>query len=143
MACSTSFCQILTSMSIISLHRLPIPMASVINNLLQAIRQAWLDGQNSVQYSHLSGKTMTHFSLWVVTFWSSVVEIRAKACKPWRDACLWLGKQMHATQSQERWKLACEVHGILDILPWNGKKSGLSEIEPIYELWWYLGDEWL
>ncbi|KAJ6589766.1 hypothetical protein B0H19DRAFT_1249286 [Mycena capillaripes] len=48
-------------------RRLLIPDPKTVDKLLSSSRQAWLDGVQSVIYSHLSG-TLTHFPLWILTY---------------------------------------------------------------------------
>jgi hypothetical protein len=41
------------------MRRLAIPDTRTINKLLASSRQSWLDGAQSVIYSHLGGETLT------------------------------------------------------------------------------------
>ncbi|KAM6496341.1 hypothetical protein JOM56_009047, partial [Amanita muscaria] len=134
----------LTKTCVLSLRHLPIPTASVITELSRALPQAWIDGYESIQYAHLPGKATTHFPLWVITFWSSVVKLRGRVRKYWHNARLWLERQMRDPHSPERRRLAREANDLLALLPWNRKKAGaVSDDEPDHQLWRYLSDEWL
>ncbi|KAM6495235.1 hypothetical protein JOM56_009858, partial [Amanita muscaria] len=128
---------------VLSLHCLIIPPASTVQKLSRNVRQAWLEGYNSVKYAHIAEKTGAHFPLWVITFWNCVLDIRAKIRKPWHEAQHWLQKQMYNPRSAERRRLARQANELLDALPWKGRKSGPSDHEENHDLWRYLGDQWL
>ncbi|TFK36769.1 hypothetical protein BDQ12DRAFT_724948 [Crucibulum laeve] len=64
----------MTETMILSLHWLPIPNAGLVCQLYKAGKQRWLDGFKSVMYAHLPGKSVTHFPLWVVTYWNAVLD---------------------------------------------------------------------
>jgi hypothetical protein len=129
--------------AILRLRHLDTPPVTVVRQLVQDRNQAWLDGFTSVKYGHLPGDGVTHFPLWVVTFWSEVIRIRLEIRKPWTATTDWLKQQMTQKKNKDVRKHATDVSRLLAILPWNGKKCGLSENGPIHELWRYLGKEWL
>ncbi|KAJ7794835.1 hypothetical protein B0H14DRAFT_3496633 [Mycena olivaceomarginata] len=52
---------------ILRVRRLPVPDRKTVNKLLANSRQCWLDGVQSVVYSHLGGGAVTHFPLWIIT----------------------------------------------------------------------------
>jgi hypothetical protein len=53
-----------------------MPSASVTKKLVVTVKQAWLDGFESVKYVHISTGVAIHFPLWLITFWSSVYELQ-------------------------------------------------------------------
>ncbi|KAJ7692226.1 hypothetical protein B0H17DRAFT_934211, partial [Mycena rosella] len=128
---------------ILRLRHLDLPAVTVIRQLFQAKNQAWLDGFTSIRYAHLSGDTVTYFPLWVISFWNDVVDIRSQVRKPWTDARDWVKKQMEQKKKPDVRKHATDVSKLLGILPWNERKRGLSDTEPIHTLWRYLGQGWL
>ncbi|KAJ6590815.1 hypothetical protein B0H10DRAFT_2197604 [Mycena sp. CBHHK59/15] len=128
---------------IICLHHLDMPPITVIRRLIQDGKQAWLDGYTSVKYGHISGDALTHFPLWLISFWNDVIDIRLHVRKPWNDARDWVKKQMGHKKNSDVRKHATETSRLLGILPWNGSKRGLSDVSPIHTFWRYLGPEWL
>jgi len=124
-------------------RRLPIPPPTVTRKLVEAGRQAWLDGFTSVTYAHIPGEVITHFPLWIVSFWNDTLNIRVKVRKPWIDAKDWVIQQLQQKRSAERRSFAKETSTLLSLLPWDGAKQGLSDNEPIHVLWRYLGPNWL
>jgi hypothetical protein len=80
--------------SIIRLRRLPTPAPSVVGKLVELRRQAWLDGYQSVKYCHLSGAVVTHFLLWVISFWDKVLDLRKTVREPCVRAKVWLNAEV-------------------------------------------------
>jgi hypothetical protein len=54
------------------MRQLSMPTLTVIKELEQVGRQAWLDGFKSVKYAHLGDGVSTHFPLWLISFWCEV-----------------------------------------------------------------------
>ncbi|KAJ7913609.1 hypothetical protein B0H13DRAFT_1873734 [Mycena leptocephala] len=129
--------------TILRLRHLDLPPVKVIRQLFHDANQAWLDGFTSIKYEHLSGEAITHFPLWVISFWMAVIDIRLQVRKPWTSARDWLKKQMEHKKNPEIRKQAAIVAKLLGILPWNAFKRGLSDASPIHTLYRFLGPEWL
>ena len=72
------------------LRQLPTPPVLVVQRLVELRHQAWLDGYQSVRYIHLGDAATTHFPLWVVSYWETVLDLRKMVHKPWMDAKGWL-----------------------------------------------------
>ncbi|KAJ6464631.1 hypothetical protein C8R47DRAFT_1155993 [Mycena vitilis] len=126
-------------------RHLPIPDTKTINKLAACARQAWLDGFQSVMYSHLDG-TVTHFGLWIVTFWVAVKDIKRDAWGPFRKSQAWINKQkLNPSRSNpNRAVLAEEASFALTMLPWGcAKPPGLSDSEPLHTLSRFAGPNWL
>ena len=51
-------------------------------------------------------------------------------------------QQMYNPRSVERRHLAQTAIKLLDVLPWKGRKLGLSNDDKNHDLWRYLGNEW-
>jgi hypothetical protein len=51
---------------LLRMRRLPMPMALVVRKLVEFRHQAWLDGYQSVKYTHLCDSVTTHFPLWLI-----------------------------------------------------------------------------
>jgi hypothetical protein len=120
-----------------------MPPVAVIRRLVVAGKQAWLDGFTSVKYAHINGDTLTHFPLWVITFWNTVVDMRLQIRKPWREAMDWVKHQMQQKKRSDVRKMAAETSCLLALLHWNTAKRGLSDTSPVHTLWRYLGPTWL
>ncbi|KAJ7772490.1 hypothetical protein B0H14DRAFT_2632318 [Mycena olivaceomarginata] len=140
---SKSAPDIIDASAILRLRRLDMPPMAVIRRLSSDGRQAWLDGFTSVKYGHINGETVTHFPLWVITYWNTVVDIRTKIRKPWNEARDWVRNQMQQKKRSDVRDLAAETSRLLAILPWNAAKRGLSDTEPLHTLWRYLGPSWM
>jgi hypothetical protein len=128
---------------ILRLRHLDMPPVKVIRRLVQDGQQAWLDGFKSVKYGHLAVDAGTHFPLWVISFWNTVIDIRSDVRKPWIGARDWLKKQMEQKKNPQVRTHATDVTKLLGVLPWNGRKRGLSDNSPIHSLWRFFGTEWL
>ncbi|KAJ6549876.1 hypothetical protein B0H19DRAFT_1264768 [Mycena capillaripes] len=74
------------------IRHLAIPDAKTVNKLLPCSRQCWLDGVQSVICSHLGG-VVTHFPLWILTYWAAVGEIKRDTWGPWRKSQAWINSQ--------------------------------------------------
>ncbi|KAJ7881737.1 hypothetical protein B0H14DRAFT_3759288 [Mycena olivaceomarginata] len=129
---------------ILRVRRLPIPDRKTVNKLLANSRQCWLDGVQSVVYSHLGGSAVTHFPLWILTYWSSVHDIKHDAWVPWRNCQAWVNRQKKVgRKNPDRVALAEETSMMLAMVPWGRcKPVGLSDSEPFHTLWRFVGAHW-
>ncbi|KAJ7468437.1 hypothetical protein B0H11DRAFT_2045881, partial [Mycena galericulata] len=142
---STEAPDLLDQDAVSRLHRLPIPEAKVVRKLVERSRQAWLDGYQSILYSHLSGNVVTHYPIWVVTYWDTVLDLKQNVRGPWVKASDWLAQQKKlAKKNPAHSALVEETSQILRMMPWSwAKPPGLSDSEPVYNLWRFLGPHWL
>ncbi|KAJ6630032.1 hypothetical protein B0H10DRAFT_1939273 [Mycena sp. CBHHK59/15] len=101
------------------LWHLPIPAAKIVRKLVECSRQAQLDGYQSLMYSHLSTGVTTHYPLWVLTYWNTLVDFKHDVRRPWVKC-----QERHAPMGLEK----IEV---------------LSDSEPYHTLWQFLGLHWL
>ncbi|KAF7371544.1 hypothetical protein MVEN_00009400 [Mycena venus] len=131
--------------AILRLRRLPIPEAKVIRKLVECSRQGWLDGNQSVMYSHLSESVVTHFPLWVLTYWSLILDFKRDVRAYWVRSLDWVAKKKKTSRKNPaRVALVEETMHILSMLPWGwAKPPGLSDSEPAHNLWRFLGPHWL
>jgi hypothetical protein len=107
---------------------------SVVNKLVEFRRQAWLDGYQSVKYSHLHDSVTTHFPLWIITFWAEALDLRKTIREPWVSAKEWLNAEVRQKISAERRELAQGATVLLAALPWDSNS--------VRSLWRYLGPHW-
>ncbi|KAJ7787318.1 hypothetical protein B0H14DRAFT_3505715 [Mycena olivaceomarginata] len=70
-------------------RRLPIPDSKTVHKLAACSRQSWLDRNQSVVYSHLGGD-VTHFPLWILSYWVAVVDHKRDVWVPWCKAQEWV-----------------------------------------------------
>jgi hypothetical protein len=123
-------------------RRLPIPDSKTIHKLIASSRQSWLDGAQSVIYSHVGG-SVTHFPPWILTYWAAVDEIK----KVWgrlRASQAWVDRQRRISAvNPTRAALAEDTAFALTMLPWGLAKRGVSDSEPFHTLWRLLGPNWL
>ncbi|KAJ7789162.1 hypothetical protein B0H14DRAFT_3574828 [Mycena olivaceomarginata] len=131
--------------AILRLRRLPIPEAKIIRKLAEFSRQGWLDGNRSVMYSHLSEGVVTHFPLWVLTYWTMILDFKRDVRAYWVRSLDWVAKQKKTSKKNPAWAvLVKETTHILGMLPWGwAKPPGLSDSEPAHNLWRFLGPHWL
>lgn len=127
------------------LHNLPIPDEKVVRNLVHASRQAWLDGYKSIMYNNLSGSVVTRFPLWVLTYWNDILDFKRDVRGPWIKSSDWLAQQKkQCKRNPMRAALLEETTQILSMMPWGwAKPHGLSDSEPLYSLYRFLGTQWL
>jgi hypothetical protein len=126
------------------IRRLRIPDQKTINKLLACSRQCWLDGMRSVVYSHIGG-VVSHFPLWILTYWAAVGEIKLDAWGPWRKSQEWITRQKKFSRANPTCAVLADTATLmLTMLPWGcAKPPGLSDSEPLYTLWRFAGPNWL
>ncbi|KAJ7803423.1 hypothetical protein B0H14DRAFT_2613366, partial [Mycena olivaceomarginata] len=103
------------------------------SKLIASSRQSWLDGAQSVIYSHVGG-SVTHFPPWILTYWAAVDEIK----KAWVDR-----QRRISAVNPTCAALAEDTALMLTMLPWGLAKRGVSDSEPFHTLWRLLGPNWL
>ncbi|KAJ7659435.1 hypothetical protein B0H14DRAFT_3702003 [Mycena olivaceomarginata] len=99
----------------------------------------------SVVHSHLGGGAVTRFPLWILTYWSSVHDIKHDAWVPWRNCQAWVNCQKKVgRKGPDRVALAEETSMMLAMVPWGRcKPVGLSDSEPFHTRWRFVGAHWL
>ncbi|KAJ7022261.1 hypothetical protein C8F04DRAFT_1272809 [Mycena alexandri] len=123
---------------------LPIPDKKTVHKLQACSRQAWMDGVQSVMYSHLSG-VKSHFPPWIISYWAAVIDIKRNARLPLGKCRDWIrGFTKLGSKNPDRSVLAQQALLMLTMVPWGcSKPAGLSDSEPFYTLWCFLGTHWL
>jgi hypothetical protein len=126
------------------LRHLPTPDSTTVRQLVEFSRHAWLDGFQSVRYTHLHSEVVTCFPLWVITFWNEVLDVK-KIRARWITSRDWIKVQLKQKKSIERREMAEQASNMLSVLPWGrNRPDGLSNgSDPIHTLWRYLGPNWL
>ncbi|KAJ6628173.1 hypothetical protein B0H10DRAFT_2209841 [Mycena sp. CBHHK59/15] len=126
------------------LRRLPIPEAKVIRKLAQHSQQAWLDGYQSVMYSHLGG-VVAHYPLWLISIWVAFLDFKRDVQGPWVKSSDWLAQQKKVSKRNPVLvEVVDEARQILSMLPWGCVKPvGLSDTEAAFNLWCFLRPNWL
>ena len=74
---------LITETFIVHLWWLPMPTPLVVRKLVEIQHQAWLDGYQSIRYIHLHDTVMTHFPLWLISFWAAIADLRKNSYKLW------------------------------------------------------------
>ncbi|KAJ7174865.1 hypothetical protein C8R46DRAFT_1215030 [Mycena filopes] len=116
-------------------RRLPIPDSKTVHKLAACSRQSWLDGSQSVVYSHLGGD-VTHYPLWILTYWVAVVELKRDVWVPWRRAQEWVkSNRKIVARNPTRAALAEDTTLMLAMHPWGLAKRGVSDNELFHSLW--------
>jgi hypothetical protein len=103
----------------------------VVKKLVEIQHQAWLDGYQSVRYTHLNDTVTTHFPLWLISFWAAVVNLRKNNYKPWIAARAWLNAEIQQKRSSDHCQLAEDARVFLPALPWDNVAVGA--------MWRFLG----
>ncbi|KAJ7817258.1 hypothetical protein B0H14DRAFT_2293953, partial [Mycena olivaceomarginata] len=130
--------------AVLRVRRLPIPEAKIIRKLFEKSGQAYLDGSRSLMYSHLSTGVTTHFPLWVLTYWNTLVDFKRDVRGPWIKAQEWTRQQAKLSKRiPEKAAVVEETMLMLGMLLWGWKKMGLSDSEPYHTLSRFLGPHWL
>ncbi|KAJ7812159.1 hypothetical protein B0H14DRAFT_2377718 [Mycena olivaceomarginata] len=82
------------------LRRLPSPESKIIRKLATCSCQAWLDGYKSVIYSHLGEGVVTHFPLWVLTYWTAILDFKRDIRGYWVRIFDWIvSRRRHPKKS--------------------------------------------
>ncbi|KAJ7789737.1 hypothetical protein B0H14DRAFT_3502624 [Mycena olivaceomarginata] len=116
--------------AILHLRHLPIPEAKIIRKLAECSGQGWLDGNRSVMYSHLSEGVVTHFPLWVLTYWTMILDFKRDVQAYWVRSLDWVAKQKKTSKKIP--------HGRC----WSRRQPISSACYP-HNLWRFLGPHWL
>ncbi|KAJ6622147.1 hypothetical protein B0H10DRAFT_2431921 [Mycena sp. CBHHK59/15] len=125
------------------LRHLPILEAKVIRKLAQHSRQAWPNGSQSVMYSHLGG-VVAHYPLWLISVWVAFLDFKRDVQGLWVKSSDWLAQQKVSKRNPVLVELVDEARQILSMLPWGCvKPAGLSDTEAAFNLWCFLGPNWL
>jgi hypothetical protein len=106
----------------------------VVEQLVEFRRQAWLDGFQSVKYSHLHDGVTTLCPFWVISFWAKTFNLHKMVCKPWIRAKQWLKAEVWQKIFKEHRQLVEQATIFLAVLPWDS--------DPVCSLWRYLGPHW-
>ncbi|KAJ7149280.1 hypothetical protein C8R43DRAFT_1128635 [Mycena crocata] len=126
---------------LLRLRHLPIPDTKLIRKLQAELRQAWLDGFQSVPYTHIAGTVTTHFPLWLITYWNEVLDIRLNVRQYWMRGQKWVHgltkKKGHTGYRSESEQTSI----LLGTLPWGLTKP--SDGEQFNSLYRFLGPHWL
>ncbi|KAJ7472585.1 hypothetical protein FB451DRAFT_1213490 [Mycena latifolia] len=77
--------------------------------------------------------------------WNAIGDFKRDVRGPWVKCSDWLTQQKKlAKKDPEQKALVDEARLILSMLPWGwGKPRGLSDSEPCFKLWRFLGTHWL
>ncbi|KAG6806250.1 hypothetical protein H0H92_012064, partial [Tricholoma furcatifolium] len=132
----------ISSNHILRLRRLRLPKKSTIRCLVEASRQAVLDGCSSVQYAHLDGATTTYYPVWIITYWNLVLDLQ-NPIKEWARCREWVEQEARQNKCAERRELAEESCMLMNDIPWNIAKPGLSSRERTHTMFRMLGNNWL
>ncbi|KAI1788298.1 hypothetical protein LXA43DRAFT_873097, partial [Ganoderma leucocontextum] len=134
-----------------TLRAIPIPHPSIVQDLLREVKQEDpLHGYISIRTAHLGDKTAPRYlPLWILTYWSEVITLRAPdgPYTRWQDAELYLQRWRQVWRT----KNAGESHSLIDHIfenlasvPWHGLIRGFDNgSEPLHELATYASKRWL
>jgi hypothetical protein len=80
-----------------------------------------------------------------LTYWNEVLDFKWDVKVPWVKSSDWLAQQKKSCKKNpERAALLDEARQILSMMPWGwAKPQGLSDSEPSFNLWRFLGPHWL
>jgi hypothetical protein len=123
--------ELITEASLTCLRQLPMPTPLMVGQLVELQGQAWLDGFQSVRYTHLSNAVTSHFPFWLVSFWAATLNLHKNVYKPWITAREWINVEVQKNRSPERHQLAEDTRAFMAVLPWDN--------EIVQTMWRYLG----
>jgi hypothetical protein len=95
-------------------------------------------------YSHLGG-VVAHYPLWLISIWVAFLDFKRDVRGPWVKSSDWLAQQKKVSKRNPALvELVDEARQILSMLPWGcAKPAGLSDTEAAFNLWRFLGPNWL
>ncbi|KAK7024599.1 hypothetical protein VNI00_016160 [Paramarasmius palmivorus] len=122
--------------------RHPVPPPVFIRSLAKPAKQYWLDGVSSITYEHLPLKGGGFlYPMWIITLWNRIL-MAHESKEQWATAQSWLDKLMKGKKKVVAEDVRERVENVKELfacLPWNQKKQGLSNGDPIHTLTRYLG----
>jgi hypothetical protein len=87
-----------------------------------------------VKYTHLCDSVTTHFPLWLIALWATVLDLQKTVRKPWVQAREWLGTELRQQRSRERRALAEDAKAFFGALPWDNNA--------VCNMWRFIGPHW-
>jgi hypothetical protein len=134
-------------MDIETIPKIPIPPASIVAELATACKEAIQSGVQSVQCLHMPSASTWHLPIWIITYWSEVLELHATLYKAWVKA------EEFIWQRKKVWKKVLsvdnvndvmeEAYNILSCLSWSGNVLRFDGYDLIYKLATFASHAWL
>jgi hypothetical protein len=122
-----------------------MPCADTVGQLVKACSTSEFLGTKSVSCVHIPSAEY-YLPLWVITFWTKVVELRSEWLEPWVRAEDALRRRKitwkQRIDSNLTHTLVGDVMNMLSILPWSGNVRGFDNAEPVYSLATYATHDW-
>jgi hypothetical protein len=129
-----------TTYDISLISKIPTPHPTVVTELARVCKAAITSGSSSVSCPHAALAPTNRLPLWILTYWTEVISLRA-ARAPWVRAEESLQKRNRGWKKSK--SLIDEAYLALSTLPWSGNIQGFSNEEPISTLARYATHEWL
>jgi hypothetical protein len=128
-----------------TIQKIPMPCAETVGELGRGCSTSEFLGAKSLLCAHIPSAEY-YLPLWVITFWTEVIELRTKWLEPWVHAEDALRRRKtvwrRQTDPNVTHTLVGEVMDVLSILPWSGDVRGFDNAEPVYHLATYATREW-
>lgn len=128
------------------IQKTPTPSAEIVRDLGKICKMPTLLGAQSIICLHLSSIKGECLPLWVITFWTEVVELHSIWHEPWVQAETTLRKQNQVWQIEKgvaTTHLRREVLNMLSSLSWSGNIKGFDNAEPLHHVATYITHGWL
>jgi hypothetical protein len=113
--------ELITEASLSRLRQLSMPTPLMVGQLVEFQGQAWLDGFQSIRYTHLSDAVTSHYPFWLVSFWAAALDLCKNVYKPWIAAREWVNVEARKKWCPERHQLAEDTRAFLAVLPWDNE----------------------
>ncbi|KAH7903900.1 hypothetical protein BJ138DRAFT_1019890 [Hygrophoropsis aurantiaca] len=125
-----------TSMDLNIIAKIPVPPAATVNELEKACQTAVHAGAKSVLCPHSVVANNMCLPLWVLPYWTEVLDLRTSSQDRWVKA------EESLRQRNNVWKksnptscmLIQEVYDALASFPWSGNIRGFDNEEPVHHL---------
>ena len=121
------------------ISKIPVPTAETLEELRQVCKTATSLGSTSVVCPHTALAIGKHVPLWIITYWTEVLNLRALR-EPWVRAETALRKRKKGRKDSNT--LINETYLALSTLQWFGDIRGFDNDEPINNLARYATHEW-
>jgi hypothetical protein len=115
-----------------------VPPAATVAELVAACKVAVLSGSKSIIRQHVPPASLQHFPLWIIPYWTEVLELCTTSRKAWVKAEEFLRKRKRvwkkSVSRQSADKVMQQAYDVLSCLPWLGNICGFDNDQPLHKL---------
>jgi hypothetical protein len=122
-------------------RKTPIPPVATVT-VLGKFCKGGLQGFKSVVCRHAQAARVEHLPLWLITYWTEVVELHVKWKGPWVRAERVLQERRRQLKDGVPGTLVDDIFSALSTMPWRGHIAGFTSLEPVSTLATYVTQDW-